>query len=78
MKTQDIKNAVIQMVEDAGFTPELYIIKAQGDSVSVQFDDEEAVDYLMADVEKYSDAAQNYILQKGREGKRHTLTFQLW
>lgn len=78
MKTEEIVLLVVEMLEEAGFASELYIIKSFGDSVTVHFDDREAVDYFVDDVEKYSEHAQNFIIQKGRDGKRHTVTFQLW
>jgi hypothetical protein len=78
MKGEEIREVIEGMLESAGFDPILYVIKQYGDRCVVHFDDEGAVDYLMADVEKYSDSAQNFIMYTGREGKRHVLTFQLW
>lgn len=75
---KDIIEIVESMLLSAGFPPELYIIKSAGDSVTVHFDDRGAVDFLVDDVELYSEYAQDFIIQKGQEGKRHTVTFQLW
>lgn len=77
----DGKN-IIEIVEGmlaaTGFPSELYFIRSAGDSVTVHFDDRGAVDFFVEDVELYSEYAQDFIIQKGHEGKRHTVTFQLW
>jgi len=78
MKTENIVIIVVEMLDEAGFPPDLYIIKSFGDSVTVHFDDRAAIDYFVDDVEKYSEHAQHFVIQKGRDGKRHTVTFQLW
>jgi hypothetical protein len=75
---KEITEIVESMLIAAGFSPELYIIRSAGDSVIVHFDDRGAVDFFVEDVELYSQHVQDFIIQKGREGKRHTVTFQLW
>jgi|LakMenEpi03Aug12_release.lakeMendotaPanAssembly.Ray.scaffolds.fasta_scaffold3278495_1 hypothetical protein len=65
------------LMEDCGFSDDLYIIKDNGDEVYIEVDDKAATEYILkiANEEQYSGAmAGQYI----RNGKRHRITFFLW
>ena len=65
------------LMEDCGFSEDLYIIKEVEDEVYIEVDDKKAADYILkiADEKQYSDFMAG---QHIRNGKRHRITFFLW
>ena len=78
MKSVEQLRAVVEsLLEDAGFTPELYVIKTFVGALAVHFDDEGAVAYFKREVEA-SPYKDEVIFEYRREGKRHIAYIQLW
>mgnify|MGYP000097113818 CR=1 FL=1 len=78
MKSVEELRAVIEsLLEDAGFVPELYVIKTYVGAIAVQFDDEGAVHYFKREVDNsvYKD---DLIFEYRRDGKRHVAYIQMW
>ena len=72
-----LHGALEVLIAQAGFPPELYIIKKHEDSVSIEFDVREAVDYFKGDFDA-SDLARDCIFEYKRVGKRHAAFIYPW
>lgn len=68
---------VEDLMEDCGFSADLYIIKESDEEVFVDVDERAAADYILkvASEPQYSEfMAGQYV----RNGKRHRIVFFLW
>ena len=67
---------VEEYLKDAGFKPIMYYIQEYKDSVEVDFDDQEAVFYIIDDIRK-TPYHQEFIVdyKKTVNSKRHTTVF---
>jgi hypothetical protein len=74
---EDLRGRVMHMLDDAGFSPELYIIKLHDSAVSVHFDSQGAVEYFQHEVE-LSEWKDDLIFEYRKEGKRHVAYIQMW
>lgn len=68
---------VEDLMEDCGFSEDLYIIKEAHEEVFIDVDDKAAADYILkvASEPQYSDFMAG---QHTRNGKRHRIVFFLW
>jgi len=67
---------VIDYLNDAGFKKDRYLIKETFDSVEVDFDDQEAVFYIIDDIRK-TNYKELFVVdyKKPASSKRHTAIF---
>lgn len=72
----DLYRLVIAMLNDYGFTSELYLISKQSDSVDVEFDDKEAVEYFRTQTEK--EYSTYMYVEYIRKGVRHVARVSSW
>jgi hypothetical protein len=75
--TEELKEYILFLLEEAGFSPELYILKIGVSSVEVHFDHPGAVDYFKGEVET-CDRAEELIFDKRQSGKRYVAYIQMW
>jgi hypothetical protein len=72
----ELNELVEDYLKDAGFSEEMYYIHAVKDKIEVDFDDQEAVFYLIDDLKKSS---YHHLLmidyKKPLNSKRHTAVF---
>lgn len=70
------KNLVIDYLNDAGFEPMQYLVKETRDSIEVDFDDQEAVFYIIDDIRK-TQYKELFVVdyKKPVSSKRHTAIF---
>lgn len=71
-----LKEIVYELLEDFGFTEDLYYVRENTESIMVEFDDIGAVNYIIQEVEKtkYKDFVfVNYL----KKGKRHVAIFSI-
>ena len=73
----DLKREIEDLLEQSGFTPELYIIKMGKDYIAIHFDKKAAVDYFRSDFE-YSKLAEFCIYEYKKEGRRHAAYIYSW
>lgn len=76
-KQEDLRTIILELLEDAGFSPELYLIKNEVDGLSVHFDDSGAVKYFRRELE-LSQWAKELILEERKDGKRYVAYLQTW
>ena len=69
-KVEPLKEAVEELLKNAGFPEEQYLIRVGGDYVSVMFDTKEAVDYFRGDF-AYSSLSEDCVYEYKIDGKRH-------
>jgi len=74
---KDLRRSVEDLLDQSGFSPDLYIIKVGDDNVAVHFDKKEAVDYFRGDFDT-SEMAADCIFEYKREGKRHAAYIYTW
>jgi len=70
-------NLVLELLSDAGFPQEMYLVYQRDTEVVVEIDDLEGAEYLMkvASEEKYR---SSMMTQRTRNGKRQKLVFYPW
>ena len=70
------KTIVMEYLEDAGFEEIQYFIKEAYDSIEVDFDDQEAVFYIIDDIRK-TNYKELFVVdyKKPANSKRHTAVF---
>lgn len=75
-QAKDWEYLVEEYLIDAGFDPFLYYIKPTTDSIEVDFDDQEAVFFIIDDVEK-TKYKELFIIdyKKPLNSRRHTAVF---
>ena len=70
------KNLVIEYLNDAGFDSFTYLVKETRDSIEVDFDDQEAVFYIIDDIRKTQYKELFVVDYKNTaNSKRHTAIF---
>ncbi len=77
LNLRDLCKEVEIILEQAGFSTDLYIIKINDDNVEVMFDEKEAVDYFRGDFE-YSSLNKDCIFEYKKDGKRHAAYIYPW
>jgi hypothetical protein len=78
-KKQDIDalyTKCIRMLDDFGFSGELYIIEKNVEHVDIHFDDKGAVEYFRDEAEK--DYPDEMFIEYIRKGKRHCARVSFW
>ena len=72
-----LRQLVECIMEDCGFSEDLYIIRENGDEVIIEVDEKAAADYIqkIATEEQYNECMA---CQYSKNGKRHRITFFLW
>ena len=70
-------DVVQDLLDDAGFTEELYVIKDKKEEVFVEFDEYEAVLYTLniSEEDKYK---KHLVGHYEKAGKRHRIVFIIW
>lgn len=74
---EDLRDNMVWLLGEAGFTPDLYIVRNHETAISIHFDDEGAVKYFQKEVES-SVWAEDVIFDCRRDGKRYVAYIQLW
>lgn len=77
MSDLKVSDYVVFLLEEAGFSPEQYIIKPGISSVEVHFDSAGAVEYFRKEVESCK-KANSLIFEHRKFGKRHVAYIQIW
>lgn len=77
MKESKLREYILSLLEQAGFPPEQYVIKAGVSSVEVHFDSPAAVEYFRGEVDN-CEYADSLIFEYRKTGKRHIAYIQEW
>ena len=76
-RLEDLRDNAEWLLGEAGFTPDLYIIRNHETAIAIHFDSEGAVHYFRKEVET-SEWAEEIIFDYRKDGKRHVAYLQLW
>jgi hypothetical protein len=77
MTLLELNSVLIDLLEEAGFGSELYLIKMKADALEVHFDHPGAVDYFRKEIES-SSYAKDLIFDTYKDGVRHVAHIQMW
>lgn len=74
---EELRDVMEELLEAAGFTPDLYLIRRHDKAIAVHFDQKEAAMYFMKEVET-SRVSELVCYSYREDGKRHVAYIQLW